>query len=302
MPFEATDALATLVATTAVGRRRWLAKKASRGVVALACWSSGSLRVRNRVRRLRAITYHRFGDVPRDPFCMLPARFEAQMHWLAQEGLAVSLEQLDQFLQGADDVPDGGVLVTIDDGHRSLRTHALPVLERYGVPAVAFVTAGLVGNREASRAAAEPYLGWEELVEVAQRGVAIGSHSFHHRSLGALDAEAVRGEGQRSRELLEERLQRPVHSFAYPFGTRTDYDATTGRILGETGYRSVFTSQHGSIRRGANPLELPRVKVEAGEGLTMFRLLCRGGLDAWALVDGALWWLQQGRSETLAGD
>ena len=43
-------------------------------------------------------------------------------------------------------------------------------------------------------------------------------------------------------------------------------------------------------------LALPRVKVEGGERMWMFRLLVRGGLDAWSLADRTLWRLQAATS------
>ena len=74
---------------------RWYVKKAARRGVALASFASGSLLVRDAAAtgpRLRAITYHRFGDVPADPYCVSPVAFAAQMRWLAERGLLVSLD------------------------------------------------------------------------------------------------------------------------------------------------------------------------------------------------------------------
>src|SRR4029453_13085434 len=99
-------------------------------------------------------------------------------------------------------------------------------------------------------------------------------------------------QGERSRKLLEDRLGGAVVAFAYPFGTRRDFNPTTRQILHEVGYRFIFTSQHGAVRPGADALELPRIKVEGGEGMWMFRGLARGGLDGWALVDRTMWRLQ----------
>jgi hypothetical protein len=71
----------------------------------------------------------------------------------------------------------------------------------------------------------------------------------------------------------------------------------TEQVLGEIGYTTLFTSQHGAIRPGMNPRSLPRIKVEGGEDLALFAAICRGGLDAWRFVDQALWRLQRLRRE-----
>jgi len=59
------------------------------------------------------------------------------------------------------------------------------------------------------------------------------------------------------------------------------------------GYSLVFTAQHGSIRAGMDPHELPRVKVENGDTQALFGRLCDGALDAWRLVDAGLSRLQR---------
>jgi len=283
----------------AVGGLRWRVKKAARAGVSWAAWASGSLVLREALGRasVRVLTYHRFAEVPQDPFALPPARFAEQMACLAAERRAISLEQLGAFLRGAGGIPAGSVLVTIDDGFRSTHREALPVLAAHGIPAVAFVTTTLVGNARAAERQPEPYMGWEELRELEAAGVAIGSHSHTHRSLGPLAPETVRDELRRSRDALAGHLAGPIDAFAYPFGTRSDYHAGTRRALGEAGFRYGFTSRHGAVRAGMDPAELPRVKVESGEGLSHFRRLCRGGMDAWQLADDLLFRLQREREE-----
>ena len=73
---------------------------------------------------------------------------------------------------------------------------------------------------------------------------------------------------------------------------RADFSETTADILKRSGYRCAFTSQHGPVRSGMEPFSLPRVKVEGGEGLWLFRLLVHGGLDGWRWVDKILWRIQ----------
>jgi peptidoglycan/xylan/chitin deacetylase (PgdA/CDA1 family) len=283
-----------------VSRARWLAKKAARAALLGAAGGSGWLAVSEALRRrprLRVLTYHRFAAIAQDPFALDPAVFAEQMAWLSGEGRAVGLDDLEAFLRGERALRDGSVLVTIDDGCRSTHERALPVLARERIPAVAFVTSSLVGRGAEGAGSPEPYMGWSELAELQAAGVAIGSHAHTHRSLGRLAPAEARDEARRSRELLGERLARPVRAFAYPFGTRSDYSAATREALAEAGYAFGFTSQHGAIRAGMDALELPRVKVESGEGPTLFRWLCRGGMDAWCAVDVLLSRTQQQRVE-----
>ena len=281
----------------AIGRGRWIAKKATRRGVALLAWLSGSLALRARRGgpRVRVLTYHRFGHCARDPFCITPRSFERQMRWLAERGLAVSLERLERFLAGRDRLPGDAIVVTIDDGASSAYREALPILREFAIPAVAFVTAGVIGDPRACETEPERFMTWDEIGALADAGITIGSHAWTHRSLARMSREEAREEGRRSRETLERRLGREVRAFAYPFGTRSDYSDATGRVLASVGYSTVFTSRHGSIASGAAPLRLPRIKVEGGEGMRMFEWSCRGAMDAWRAVDDALWRLQRPR-------
>ncbi len=87
----------------------------------------------------------------------------------------------------------------------------------------------------------------------------------------------------------------PVLAFAYPYGTRADYNAMTEEVLDNAGYTYVFTAQHGAVAPGAEPdrLRLPHIKVEGGEGLWLYKLIVHGGLDAWGWVDRFAWRWQQ---------
>jgi peptidoglycan/xylan/chitin deacetylase (PgdA/CDA1 family) len=241
-----------------IGLGRWVAKKGARQGMAAGAWALGRTGSRPGVPRVRVLTYHRFGEATRDPFCVSRPAFEAQMRWLADRKLAISLAQLEAFLGGSGAVPDGAVLVTMDDGCRSVFTEALPVLRDHAVPAVAYVPAGLVGQREIA-GYDEPAMTWDEMARLPGAGIAVGSHAFLHRSLGLVSVDEAREEATRSRELLEGRLGTPVTSFAYPFGTRVDYSDATRRVLAEAGYATAFTSQHGAVEPGLDPLELPRV-------------------------------------------
>ena len=227
--------------------------------------------------------YHRFGKSVRDPLCVDTETFEKQVRWLASEGLAVSLDELTAFVEGRRAIRDRSVLITVDDGYLSVLEWMAPILHRYGVPAVAYVTTSLLGTSNAD--APERYMSWEEAGKLPELGVTVGSHGHTHRSLGLMSPTEAREEGARSRELLRSRLGIPADSFAYPYGMRPDHSPATAAALREVGYRSVFVAMHGAIGTDSDPHVLPRIKVEGGEGLTMFKLLSRGGLDVWRLFD-----------------
>jgi peptidoglycan/xylan/chitin deacetylase (PgdA/CDA1 family) len=226
-----------------------------------------------------------------------PDVFEQQLRFLAERGLAVSLSDVLAFIAGERSLKDGSVLLTMDDGLGSVATHAAPLMRRYGVPGVAYVTTSLVGLDHRDQGQTDRYLTWDEVASLPSAGIEVGSHAHTHRSLAQMPlAEAIH-EGVRSKELLDAHLDRPVTSFAYPYGMRPDETPDTARVLTEAGYTSIFIAQHGTLQRGADPARLPRVKVEGGERAWTFPLLCQGAMDVWKLVDDTLWRLQRPESD-----
>jgi peptidoglycan/xylan/chitin deacetylase (PgdA/CDA1 family) len=274
-----------------VGERRWYAKKVSRGTMMLGAWATGSAPLRNALARgggVRVLTYHRFGDWPRDPFCVAARDFERQVRWVAERGLAVSLADLRAFLRGERRLPEGAVLLTADDGARSVLSVAAPILREHGVPMVAFLTTGALDGLATRLALPEPFLSWDEAGRLGEHGIEVGSHGLTHGSLGTMTEAQVREEGERSREAIRRELGCVPTSFAYPYGTPAHYGTMTRRVLAGCGYDTLFLSTHGAVRAGCDPLALPRVKVEGGEPMWLFRLLARGGMDDWRYVDRAL--------------
>ena len=269
---------------------RWCVKKAARTAVMLGSLASSSMAIRRLTgeSKVRVLTYHRFGQAQRDPWCVAPQAFDEQMRWLAERRLAVTLEDVLRFARGEIDLATGSVLVTMDDGFGSIASVAAPILREYGIPSVAYITTEAIGNAAAGMGAGEPFLTWDQVAGLSADGMTIGSHGHTHRSMAKLEPHDVREEGQRSKRLIEACLGKEVASFAYPFGMRNDENPVTARIMTECGYSSVFISQHGTIRPGTNPLRLPRIKVEAGEPLWLFKLLCKGGMDAWTFADKVL--------------
>ena len=273
-------------------RSRWFLKKTARAVMAS---TSLAPYLREREPTVRVLTYHRFGDVPRDPFCVSVADFDRQMSYIAERDLAVSLQDVEDFIAGTKDIKGSSLLITIDDGFRSTYLDALPVLEHYAIPAVAFISPGLLNDDPATARTEyqpEPYMSWNEVRIMQDRGVAIGSHSMTHRSVARASPNRARKEIFNSRQVLQERLSGPISAFAYPFGTRADFNASTSGLIRDAGYTCAFTSQHGAIPAGSDAYKLPRVKVEGGEGLLIFSRIAHGGLDSWRWIDRALWRVQ----------
>lgn len=95
-------------------------------------------------RQLRILCYHGLWLAPGAPYgnClfMAPAMFEARMARLRRSRRPVLPLGEAVARLAADDLPPGAVVITIDDGWASTRSHMLPILERYELPATLYAT------------------------------------------------------------------------------------------------------------------------------------------------------------------
>ena len=278
---------------------RWQLKKTARKSMALGHWASHWVTAAETDAKalVRVLTYHRFGKVSKDPFCVAPDDFAMQMAWLAERNLAVSLAEIEAFVLHEKTLKHGSVLVTIDDGCGSVGTLALPVLKRYNIPAVVFVSSGNIGRKadepnQQGEWPLEAYMDWTELHGLLDAGITIGSHAVTHRSLARMSIAEAEEEILGSRAVLEREFGQPITSFAYPYGTLADFNDKVAAALRRGGYRLAFTSQHGAIRPRMDAMLLPRIKVEGDEGNWLFPRLAQGGLDGWRWIDKALWRFQ----------
>lgn len=114
----------------------------------------------------------------------------------------------------------------------------------------------------------------DEVCRLAEHGlIEVGSHTREHPVLSALPIAAQRDEIQESKIHLEEILGQPVISFAYPYGTRSDYTAETVNLVREAGYDHACSNFEGLVRQGTDPWQLPRHLVRDWDGEEFARRL-----------------------------
>lgn len=107
---------------------------------------------------LTVLAYHGVDD---------PDRFRGQLDYLVRTTRPVSLDEVTTALAGARPLPKRAVLLTFDDGERSVLEAGLPLLQERGLPAVAFLLAGLLDG-------SEPFW-WTEVQHLARLGGRVGA-------------------------------------------------------------------------------------------------------------------------------
>ena len=217
------------------------------------------------------LTYHKLtrNGTP-DAMTVREADFEAQMRFLRENGYRViPLDDLFEFLRFRRQIPARSVVVTFDDGWRSVYDIAWPILKKYGYPATLFVYTDLiVGSRET--------LSWEQVRELSRGGFDIQCHTRTHRYLGRKERkessrdyfEAVRKEVLESSKIIRKHTGRDVKYLAYPYG---DTNALVVGMLRQEGYRLAFTVERESAPFFSNDFRVSREMIYGSFNLEDFR-------------------------------
>ena len=89
-------------------------------------------------------------------------------------------------------------------------------------------------------------------------GVAFEAHTATHPKLAGIGPGEARREMVESKDALEQRLQAPIRTLCYPYGSFND---AIMDIAGEAGYTQAVTTEFGRVRLSDNPLRLPRISI-----------------------------------------
>lgn len=197
------------------------------------------------------LLYHGVEAPPRDRFAVSPARFAADMDAVAAGGRRpLTIGRLTRERP----LPADAVAVTFDDGTADFAARAWPLLRDRGLPVTLYVTSGLVGGRHDGR----PMLTWSQLAELRDAGVEIGAHGRHHVALDVLPLDAAARELVNAKLELEDRLQVPVDTCAYPHGHHTP---AVKRLAAAAGYRSACAVKNALSHPYDDRFALARVTV-----------------------------------------
>ncbi len=262
--------------------RRWLS--ILRSVLVLTLWTSliagvaVSPTTRAKDSKVVILVYHRFADRAADSMTVRTENFEAHLKFLRDNAYKFrTLRDVVHWLRDPDFVlPPKVVVLTVDDGHRSVYEVLMPIARREGIPITLFVYPSAIAN-------ATYALTWEQLRELRATGLFdIQSHTWWHPNFNTERKRMAPEEFRRfaltqfihSRESIQQETGGQVDLLAWPYGI---YDDQLMAMAEEAGYIAAFTLQAREVRRDDRLLALPRfLIVDAITPVVLRRLLGEG--------------------------
>jgi peptidoglycan/xylan/chitin deacetylase (PgdA/CDA1 family) len=221
-----------------------------------------------------------------------PGLFDEHLAWLKENCDVIAFSQVVRHL----DRPAGTrptVSITFDDGYADNHEFAFPLLKKWRLPASFFVTTGLLERDSRVLARFRSFygasfdeispMGWGQLLELSQDGMEVGAHTYSHPNLARLGAEELRAELTSSKAIMEDRLERPVDTMAYPFGLpRAHVNRRVVDAVRRAGYESAASILYRDVRSGDAPHTIPRFFVKQDDAESL-RLKVLGAFDVVAV-------------------
>ena len=211
-----------------------------------------------------------------------PAEFEKQVAWMKIQGFHfVTMQELQQ---NWGKHPEKTVAITFDDGYLDNLENAYPILEKYQAKATIYVVVDRhdrdwstykKAHHNSGELAREPKLNDEQVQFLANSGlVEIGSHTLTHANLDKLNDVQCLLELTESKQQLEQLIQQPVTSFAYPFGI---YSARDVELAKQAGYHNAVTTIEGIDGTQPDFMQLQRIKISGKDSFFAVKLRLKLG-------------------------
>ena len=206
--------------------------------------------------RIPILMYHVVQDDPNSNSLFLsPGHFQEHLDYMEAAGIhPVTMKQVyDHWYNGAK-LPAKPIVLSFDDGYRSMYTEVWPRLKAKNMTGVFYIITSFIGR--------DTNLTEDMIREMAAGGMEIGSHSVNHLDMSTLSSAQLDSELQDSKGVLEQLTGQPVVSFCYPSGS---YGDLAREAVARAGYTTAVTTAYGIAAHGENPYTLSRIRISLGD-------------------------------------
>jgi peptidoglycan/xylan/chitin deacetylase (PgdA/CDA1 family) len=236
------------------------------------CTGNTAVFAANATVKVPILTYHRFGPVAADSMTIRTEKFAAQLQWLHDNHYTViPLQTLVSYLRGeGPPPPPKSVVITADDGHKSVYTDMLPLVQKYKIPVTLFIYPSAISN-------ASYAMTWQQLQALKQTGLfTIQGHTYWHpnfkqekKKLSPADYEKfINTQLAKSKSVLEKKLAIKVDCLAWPFGIYDDYLEQQAQ---KAGYLAAFSIDGRPASKNENMMAQPRYMIVDSQSMQAFK-------------------------------
>jgi peptidoglycan/xylan/chitin deacetylase (PgdA/CDA1 family) len=231
-------------------------------------------------KKVPLLCYHRFGVEVADSMMIKNGAFAEQMEWLRTNGYTViPLDTAMQYREGKiKSIPPKSVVITVDDGHKSVYSDMAPIVKKYKIPVTLFIYPSAISN-------AKYAMTWEQLRELETTKLfRVESHTYWHpnfkkekKKLSSEEyAKFVDKQLGGAMKKLEEKMGHEIKYLAWVFGIYDDGLLVDAK---RAGYAAAFTIDRKHASSRDNPMALGRYMVVSKHTIKDFERMVDGSED-----------------------
>lgn len=183
-----------------------------------------------------------------------PENFKLQMDFLKNNGYATVT--FDDYINQT--LPAKPVFVTFDDGYSDAQT-GYEILKANGQIGTFYVISSYLDK--------PGYLSTEQVKNMSNNEMAIGSHTAHHPDLTKISSEKLVNELTTSKKDIEDIIGKPVVDFCYPAGK---HNQTVDAAVEAAGYKTAVTTSMALSSNRENHFTLSRLRITPSDSITSF--------------------------------
>jgi biofilm PGA synthesis lipoprotein PgaB len=185
------------------------------------------------------LQYHHISDSTPPSTSLSPELFKQHLKYLKDNQFEVlGLDAVIKSLHKGEKFKDKTVVITFDDGYRSVYDTAFPLLRKYQFPFTIFVHTSPIEHQ------LNQFVSWKNLKDMSQYGASIANHTVHHQHLikknindSPSQHEAmILTEILDSQRILEQKATNVLKALAYPYGEFDQQATAVVKSLGFIGF------------------------------------------------------------------
>ncbi|MDD5405390.1 MAG: polysaccharide deacetylase family protein [Sulfurovaceae bacterium] len=230
-------------------------------------------------KKISILCYHRFSDNVLDSMTIKTSEFAKQLAWLKASGYTViPLDNAVRYLKGEiKNIPAKSVVITADDGHKSIYTDMAPLVKQYHIPVTLFIYPSAISN-------ADYAMTWKQLHELeATKLFIVESHTYWHPNFKVEKKRLSPEEYSKfvdkqligSKKVLEEKMGHEIKYLAWTFGI---YDNELEAKASQSGYNAALTIERRQATSHDAIMALPRYMIVSIYDITAFKKIVSGNI------------------------